>query len=243
MNIRFEWHKWLPVFSAAGEGAGGGDGGGGGAADVAGGGGDGAGDAPVTTALGAAVAAAGAEVAAGDAADPDKKAEGDGDAAGNEAPAEPFALAAPEGLEGFSDAYSSYSGAANDFLTANPGANARDALAWAAEHQANQVREAGKAMRAQFEQTITGWETEARSDADIGGDKYDASVKAAVKGLTAFGSPGLVEVLNDSGLGSHPEVIKAFAKVGRLAQESPVLGGEGGKGNVSFAGALYGRKG
>lgn len=259
MNMTIsKWRLFMLALSAAGEG-GSGNGGDGVAPPAAAAGGDGAGapasgvagDAPVSTALAGAFRAAGdTPPPGGDDKPGDKPADGDGagddkpgDGDGDDGQPEPFALAAPEGMEGFATEYTAYSTAANDFLTANPGASARDALTWAAEHQAAQVREAGKAMRTQFQATVKGWEDEAKADPVIGGANYDASIKDAVRGITAFGTPALMDLLDDSGLAGHKEVVAVFAKVGKLAQESPILGGEGGKGNVSFSNALYGKKG
>ena len=155
----------------------------------------------------------------------------------------PFELPVPEGMESYKEAYTGYTGAVTDFLKANPAASAKDALLWAANYQAEQTKVAGKAMMDAFNGQITTWETEARADTEIGGAKYDASVGLAVAGLKAYGSPKLVEALNTSGLGSHPEMIKAWAKIGKAVSESPVLSGEGAKGETSFAASLYGKKG
>lgn len=219
-------------------------------------GGSGGGDAPAAAPAAAADAApagdglgtALADAFAGDA----PAVEGDDAAPADDAGAEAepavdepgaFEIAAPEGLEVFAADFASYGAAANEFLTANPAATARDALKWATEYQAAQVKDAGAAQRAQFENVVKQWDADARADADFGGANYDANVQSALAGVRAVGSPELVDILDQSGLGSHPAVLKAFAKIGKHAQESPILGGEGGKGNVSFANALYGKKG
>lgn len=199
--------------------------------------------APAGDGLGTALA----DAFAGDAPDGDAAAPADVDGAAEAEPAveEPgaFEISAPEGLEVFAADFASYGTAANEFLTANPAATARDALKWATEYQAAQVKDAGAAQRAQFENVVKQWDADARADADFGGANYDANVQSALAGVRAVGSPELVDILDQSGLGSHPAVLKAFAKIGKHAHESPILGGEGGKGNVSFANALYGKKG
>ena len=235
-NAMFDRMKWRPVFEAEGVA--------GGAAAPAPE--PAAPEAPKTT-LSDAFAGDPAKTAQAAEESKDAKAdEGKGGDGGDKTAAEaeaaaPFEVSVPEGMESHKDAFTGYTGAVNDFLKANPAATARDALAWAATYQADQVREAGNAMQAQFEATVKGWEAEAKKDAEIGGAAFDATVQSALAGLRAFGSPGLTKALNDSGLGSHPEVIRAFAKVGKLAQESPIIAGEGGKGNVSFAQSLYGK--
>jgi hypothetical protein len=47
----------------------------------------------------------------------------------------------------------------------------------------------------------------------------------ARKALESFGSPALKELLNNTGLGNHPEVIKAFHKVGKLISEDKMVKG------------------
>jgi hypothetical protein len=66
------------------------------------------------------------------------------------------------------------------------------------------------------------WLEEAKSDAEIGGDKWDGTLVTAAKALDTLGftkgSP-FRNLLNESGLGNHPEMIRAFAKVGRALSE------------------------
>ncbi|MCE0931638.1 hypothetical protein [Pseudomonas monteilii] len=59
------------------------------------------------------------------------------------------------------------------------------------------------------------WETALRSDAEFGGANFDANVAVARQFLTDFGSPELSAFLAESGLGSHPEVVRMFHKAGK----------------------------
>lgn len=59
------------------------------------------------------------------------------------------------------------------------------------------------------------WETALRSDAEFGGANFDANVAVAQQFLTDFGSPELSAFLAESGLGSHPEVVRMFHKAGK----------------------------
>lgn len=66
------------------------------------------------------------------------------------------------------------------------------------------------------------WLDEAKSAEDIGGPKWDATLGVAAKGLDAMGFKAGTQfraLLNDSGLGNHPDMIRAFAKLGELAGE------------------------
>lgn len=59
------------------------------------------------------------------------------------------------------------------------------------------------------------WETTLRSDAAFGGANFDANVSVAKQFLTDFGTPELSAFLAESGLGSHPEVVRLFHKAGK----------------------------
>lgn len=63
------------------------------------------------------------------------------------------------------------------------------------------------------------WKEESLKDPEIGGEKLEKTLAVAKRGLEAVASPKLRQLLSESGLGNHPEVIKAFAKVGAFVGE------------------------
>lgn len=63
------------------------------------------------------------------------------------------------------------------------------------------------------------WEQSLRSDKEFGGTNFDANVAIAQKALAEFGSPELSTMLKESGLGSHPEVVRFFHRVGKELAE------------------------
>lgn len=66
------------------------------------------------------------------------------------------------------------------------------------------------------------WLAEAKADEEIGGNKWETSLVTAAKALDGLGFPKgspLRNLLDDSGLGNHPEMIRAFVKVGRAISE------------------------
>lgn len=70
------------------------------------------------------------------------------------------------------------------------------------------------------------WARESRADKEFGGAAFDRSVGEARAALKAFASPELRAFLNDSGLGNHPELIRAFVRVGRaMAEDGRVAAG------------------
>lgn len=66
------------------------------------------------------------------------------------------------------------------------------------------------------------WAAEARADAEIGGGNWDQTQELAAKALDALGYPKgstFRSFLTDSGLGNHPEMIRAMRKIGELVGE------------------------
>ncbi|MNM07816.1 hypothetical protein D3C81_178710 [compost metagenome] len=78
------------------------------------------------------------------------------------------------------------------------------------------AQEASQQQAIEFRNKQVGeWETALRSDAEFGGASFDANVAVAQQFLTDFGSPELSAFLAESGLGSHPEVVRMFHKAGK----------------------------
>jgi glutamyl/glutaminyl-tRNA synthetase len=69
------------------------------------------------------------------------------------------------------------------------------------------------------------WVEQVKTDNEIGGDKLDQNLAIARKAMDAFGTPELKDVLNSTGLGNHPAVIKAFYKAGKAISEDKFVAG------------------
>ncbi|MGJ5032274.1 hypothetical protein ACQR1I_35930 [Bradyrhizobium sp. HKCCYLS2038] len=83
---------------------------------------------------------------------------------------------------------------------------------------------------------VAGWAEEAKADKDIGGDKWDGTVKNATRAVNALGTPELKDYLETTGGGNHPELIRFMAKVGAMIREDvPASGGAGGNGKPADA--------
>lgn len=72
---------------------------------------------------------------------------------------------------------------------------------------------------------VESWAEQVKTDKEIGGDKLAENLGVARKALETFGTPELRDVLNATGLGNHPEVIRAFYKVGKAISEDRFVGG------------------
>ena len=77
----------------------------------------------------------------------------------------------------------------------------------------------------QFQAARTEWAEAAKTDKEFGGEKLTENLGTAKKALDALATPELRTLLNDSGMGNHPEVIRAFYRIGKaMSQDSIVVG-------------------
>lgn len=89
---------------------------------------------------------------------------------------------------------------------------------------------------------VTGWEKSLREDATFGGANFDANVGVAQKALAQFGTPELSTMLKESGLGSHPEVVRLFHRIGQQLAEGQLHSGSGNNTRKSNEEVFYGKK-
>lgn len=89
------------------------------------------------------------------------------------------------------------------------------------QEQAQQVLDIGAklALKGATDQAATiqtvqeGWRNETRTDKEFGGDKLPENLARAKAAMEATSTPQLQVLLDKSGLGNHPEVIRHFLKV------------------------------
>lgn len=90
-----------------------------------------------------------------------------------------------------------------------------------------------------WQKQTEGWAETVKADKEIGGDKLTANLSAAQRALDQFGTPELKEYLNATGLGNHPDLVKAFVKIGKAMSEDGMVDGSN-QGQRSAAEVLYG---
>lgn len=81
-------------------------------------------------------------------------------------------------------------------------------------------------------QLVETWTEQVKTDKEIGGDKLAENLGVARKAIDTFGSPELKALLNSTGLGNHPEVVKLAFKVGKAISEDGFVSGSP-KGNAT----------
>lgn len=90
----------------------------------------------------------------------------------------------------------------------------------------NKMAAASAERQAQaFESTVNEWISSSKSDAEIGGPDLQKNLAVAKTAMEQFGTPELTKLLNESGLGNHPEIIRAFYRAGKAISEDRFVGG------------------
>lgn len=93
------------------------------------------------------------------------------------------------------------------------------------DFQAKHVQADSQKQIETFNQQLEAWRTQSKNDSEFGGDKFDESVALAQSAVNKFGTPELKQLLNDYGMGNHPEFIRFMFRVGKLtAEDGPQKG-------------------
>lgn len=82
-----------------------------------------------------------------------------------------------------------------------------------------------QAQTEQHAALTTQWVADVKADKELGGEKAAENLAVAQKALKQFGTPELGKFLDDTGLGNHPEIIRAFFKAGKAISEDTGLVG------------------
>ena len=106
------------------------------------------------------------------------------------------------------------------------------------------MRKAVTYMAAQRESMIEGWKEDTLKLDDFKGDAGLKNIEASAKALKNIAGDGFMELLDQSGLGNHPEMVKLGLAVHNLTKEdSYVPGGAPTSKPQTLEEALYGTKG
>lgn len=102
--------------------------------------------------------------------------------------------------------------------------------------QSELVINSGKAQVEAFAKTVAAWKDQTLKE--LGSDA-DKKLSIAAKTKVLFGTKELINLLDESGLGNHPEVVKFFIKIGEKVSEDKFAAGKGGAEEKSMADRLY----
>ena len=86
-----------------------------------------------------------------------------------------------------------------------------------------QARQAEQVEKARVE-----WAEDSKSDEEFGGETFNANIEVAKTALNAFGTEPFKQLLSESGLGNHPEVIRFMYRAGKAISEDAYVGNSQG---------------
>ncbi len=115
----------------------------------------------------------------------------------------------------------------------------------AAQKMLDQVAPAiARQQYAAIQQLNEQWVSAVKADKEIGGEKLGANLAIAKKARDAFGTDGLRQLLNESRIGNHPEMVRFFVRAGQaISEDSFVPGGtRPSAGGKDAASVLYGKQ-
>lgn len=144
---------------------------------------------------------------------------------------EKYEFKAPEGTEYDSEILDAFTGAAKEAnLSQDAAQKLIEKMAPAiAARQADQVQAIHKE-----------WLDASTADTEFGGEKLAENLGVARKALDNFGTPDLRKLLDETGLGNHPEVIRFMYRAGKAISEEKFVGGAArGTGATNPANVLY----
>ncbi len=83
------------------------------------------------------------------------------------------------------------------------------------------------------------WAEDSRVDKEFGGDHLTENLGLAKQAMDQFATPELRTLLNESGMGNHPEVIRMFVRVGKTISEDGFVSGKGASSHPGDVKSFY----
>ena len=103
----------------------------------------------------------------------------------------------------------------------------------------NMVTKMREAEMSQWVEQQKTWVEQAKSDKEFGGENFDKNISTAVKARDSFGTSEFSEMLDTSGLGNHPEMIRFLNRVGKAISEDKVVVSGANAGQKTRENVLY----
>ena len=81
-----------------------------------------------------------------------------------------------------------------------------------------------------WQEQITGWAEQTKNDAELGGKNLQTTLASGRAALESFGTPAFNQLLKDSGIGNHPELIRFMNRIGKEIGNDGIVTGASGTG-------------
>lgn len=101
----------------------------------------------------------------------------------------------------------------------------------------------GEQLQKMIEAQQNAWANEVKNDPELGGAKFDQTISTAVKAVSTFFGDDFRTLLNESGIGNHPALVRGMHKIGlALSEDKLVIPGSDSSvtENKSAANVLFG---
>lgn len=139
----------------------------------------------------------------------------------------------PENLRGREETFAAFKQLAAELKL--PAEAVQKLVQW----EADAAEEGRKSRRDGRTQILQRWTQQTR---DMFGPAYGREITRALDAAERFGGPELRALLDATGLGSHPAVVKTFHKISQQIGEDESVSGRGrAAADKTFAEALYGK--
>jgi hypothetical protein len=77
-----------------------------------------------------------------------------------------------------------------------------------------------------LEEVKNGWRNSVIEDKVMGGENLEDTIEYSRKAVRHFGTEEFAKILNESGYGDHPEVVRLFRKLGKSMESDNLLSGK-----------------
>lgn len=126
----------------------------------------------------------------------------------------------PDGIELDTEALESFIPIAKDLnLT-------QDKAQKLVDYEAKRVQEFIDVQQESWQDMQKEWRASVKADKELGGPAFDQSLADANIFINKYGTPELREALNSTGIGNHPEFIRAFSRAGKAMGEDKLTTGD-----------------
>lgn len=108
---------------------------------------------------------------------------------------------------------------------------------------ANVIAEVRASEAEAFVAQVQDWAKATTADPEIGGKALQENLAAGRRALATHGTPELKALLDNTGLGNHPEVVRFFTRIGKTipVEDKVVTGERSGSSTKSLAERIYGK--
>lgn len=145
-----------------------------------------------------------------------------------------YELQMPEGFELDEEAWKVFEPEFRDLKLTN------DQAQKLANANAKVERLKAEAMEKAFNAQVEKWAEDVKADKELGGQAFEQTRTDALRAVGKYGSPELKTLLNQTGLGNHPEFVRFCTRIGKeLKEDNPINPGGTAGGEKSIEERLW----